>query len=172
MADNITGKFIERIRKDKKLLLIIVLGLSGMLLILLSGTGQNKKENTDDSLDMIQTVEKRMTKELEELIRTVDGAGRVKVMITVDSLEERIVAVNENSKAEEDSYENIKEYVIIEESGNQDGLTLKIITPVIRGVGITCEGASSSVVKQEITRLVSATLGISQSRIQVTKMQE
>lgn len=172
MADSIISKFRLKIKQDKKLLMIIIAGFIGIFLIFLSGTGQDKKENTENTAEKIQTAEERMAKELEELIKTVEGAGKVKVMITVDSLEERIVAVNENNKAEDDSYENMQEYVIIENSGKQDGLTLKIITPVIRGVGITCEGASSNVVKQEITMLVSATLGIPQNRIQVTKMQE
>lgn len=172
MADSIISKFRLKIKQDKKLLMIIIAGFIGIFLIFLSGTGQDKKENTENTAEKIQMAEERMAKELEELIKTVEGAGKVKVMITVDSLEERIVAVNENNKAEDDSYENMQEYVIIENSGKQDGLTLKIITPVIRGVGITCEGASSNVVKQEITMLVSATLGIPQNRIQVTKMQE
>lgn len=172
MADSIISKIKLKIKQDKKLLMIIIAGFIGIFLIFLSGTGQDKKENTENTAEKIQMAEERMAKELEELIKTVEGAGKVKVMITVDSLEERIVAVNENNKAEDDSYENMQEYVIIENSGKQDGLTLKIITPVIRGVGITCEGASSNVVKQEITMLVSATLGIPQNRIQVTKMQE
>ncbi len=172
MADNIIGKLKLRLKQDKKLFAIILAGFIGIILIFLSGTGQSEKENEDNTSERIESAEQRIAKELEELIKTVDGAGKVKVMITVDSLEERIIAVNENSKTEGDSCENVREYVIIESSGSQDGLTLKVTAPIIRGVGITCEGGASSVVRQEITRLVSATLGIPINRIQVTKMQE
>jgi len=60
--------------------------------------------------------------------------------------------------------------VIVENSGDSDGLLLKITAPVIRGVGITCEGADTASVKQEIIRLVSASLGVPVNRIWVTQM--
>ena len=92
-------------------------------------------------------------------------------MVTVDSLEERTLAENYETESGE-NYQHKSEYVLIEQSGDSDGLTLKITAPVIRGVGITCEGAASSAVRQEIIRLVSAALGISVNRIWVTTMKE
>ena len=68
----------------------------------------------------------------------------------------------------ESEYKN--EYVIVEGSGASEGLLLKITAPVIRGVGITCEGGGTLAVKQEIIRLVSAALGVPVNRIWVTKM--
>lgn len=161
-----------RIKKDKKLIVIISLGLAGMLLLLISGGSGNKTEKENTNEHNVSEIESRIERELTELIKSVDGAGKVKVMVTLDSLEERIVAKNNETGREADSYEEKNEYVLTETSGDTDGLTLKIITPVIRGVGISCEGADSEIKKREIVKLVCSALGIAENRIWVTKMQE
>ena len=164
-----TEKITERLKKDKKLLFIVILGFSGMLLLLFSGNTKTEaapKENNGE----ISAVEKELEEKLASLVKTVEGAGRVKVMVTVDSLEERTVAINTQNENGENKSEYKSEYVIVENSGDSDGLLLKITAPVIRGVGITCEGADTASVKQEIIRLVSAALGVPVNRIWVTDM--
>lgn len=165
-------KFISKLKQDKKLLFIIILGISGMLLLLLSGSTDKKSETVSSDKEELYEISDRMEKELEDLLRTVQGAGKVKVMVTVDSLEEKTVAVNTEHESSSESTDFKDEYVIIENSSGSDGLVLKITAPVIRGVGISCQGATSAQVKQEITRLVSAALGIPVNKIWVTQMQE
>ena len=159
------------LRKDKKLIFIMALGIIGMILLLLSRTTGEKKEEVKDSYDTA-SVEAEIEERLSALIRTVEGAGKTRVMVTVDSLYERTLAENSEIESGEKGYQEKSDYVIIEQSGDTDGLTLKVTTPVIRGVGITCEGAASASVKQEITRLVSAALGVPVNRIWVTTMKE
>lgn len=162
---------INRLRQDKKLLFIILLGLAGMLLILLSGTGEKKTAETDNNEAEIVDVQQRTEKKLVALLESVKGAGKVKVMVTVDSLEEKIYAVNTETESRADEHSFTDEYVIVEESGDDGGLVIRVTAPVIRGVGITCEGAASAEVREEIIRLVSAALGIPVNRIWVTAMQ-
>lgn len=165
-------KFINRIKQDKKLLFIILLGLSGMVLLLFSGSSDRSvKEEKTENTDVYETAEK-IEKELEELLRTVDGAGKVKVMVTLDCLEERSAAKNTESESSDSSSDTNEEYVLIDSDNGTDGLILKTTAPVIRGVGISCQGAVSPTVKQELTRLTSAALGVPVNRIWVTKMKE
>ncbi len=162
---------INRLKQDKKLLFIIILGFAGMLLILLSGAGGEKPAETNKNEADVFAIQNKTEKKLEMLLESVKGAGKVKVMVTVDSLEETIYAVNTETESRADEYSFSDEYVLIEKSGDDDGLIIKVTAPVIRGVGITCEGADSAGVKEEIIRLVSAALGISVNRIWVTVMQ-
>lgn len=164
--------FINKIKKDKKLIIIIALGLAGMLLLLFSSSSSQSSEPKAAEKSDIGSVEQGIERQLTELLKSVDGVGRVKVMVTLEALEERIVAQNTESESDSDSSEEKNEYVLLEDSGDTDGLTLKIITPVIRGVAISCEGAVSSAMKQEIIKLVSTGLGIPSSKVWVTKMQE
>ena len=164
--------FIDKLKKDKKLVIIMSLGILGMVLLLFSSVMPEKNQVVSEEKSDIGIVEQRIEKQLTELLKSVDGAGKVKVMVTLDSLEERIVAQNSESESDSGSIEKKIEYVLSETSGDTDGLTLKIITPVIRGVAICCEGAVSSTMKQEIIKLVSTGLGIPSSKVWVTKMQE
>ncbi|MBR3767475.1 MAG: hypothetical protein IKL10_04450 [Clostridia bacterium] len=164
--------FIKKIKQDKKLIFIVILGILGMLLLCFStiGEGNVKSEKSENSdVDAIQqSIEKRLV----TLLKSVDGVGDVKVLVTLDCLEEKVIAFNTESESSADSYEYSDEYVLVENSGDTDGLTTKVIMPVVRGVGISCQGASSNVVKQEITKLVCSALGISANKIWVTLMQE
>ena len=167
--NKLTEKIARRLKADKRLLFIVLLGLAGMILLLFSGTEKNEAPAADSSTD-ITAVEAQLEEKLSSLIKTVKGAGRVRVMVTVDCLQERTVAINTETESGENESTYKGEYVIVESSGDSDGLLLKITAPVIRGVGITCEGADSLAVKQEIIRLVSAALGVPVNRIWVTGM--
>lgn len=169
--DNRLKEVFSRLKKDRKLIVILTAGLLGMLLLLFSGTSE-KKDDTKEGDGGLYEAQTEIEARLEALLKTVEGAGRIRVMVTVDSLYEKTVAVNTESESAENEESYKGEYVLIEQSGDTDGLVLKITSPVIRGVGITCEGADSSQVKQEIIRLTSAALGVSVNRIWVTTMKE
>ncbi len=165
-------KFIVRIKQDKKLMLIVFIGLVGILLLCLSAlpSADGKSEvNNENSFALVQ---EQIEKELEELISTVEGAGKTKVLVSIECLEERTFAVNTESESSQDSTEYKEENVLIDASGGTDGLIINVTAPVIRGVGITCEGGGSVIVQQEITLLVSAALGVAQNKIKVSKMKE
>lgn len=163
--------FGERLKKDKKLLVLLAMSILGMLLILFSGTGQSAEDATSDTVSLKQA-ETEIEERLTLLLKSVEGAGRVRVMVTVDSLYEKTVAINTESESGENEQSYKSEYVLIEQSGDSDGLVLKITSPVIRGVGITCDGGEAASVKQELIRLTSAALGIPVNRIWVTAMKE
>ena len=165
-------KFIEKIKQDKKLLFIVLLGLVGMILLLFSGNGNDSSEAKETEKNDIYETAGKIERELEELLRTVDGAGKVKVMVTIDSLGEKTAAINTEKESSDSSSDINEEYVLLDSDKGTDGLILKITAPVIRGVGISCQGAVSPTVKQELTRLTSAALGVPVNRIWVTKMKE
>ena len=169
--DSRLKEVLSGLKKDKRLMAICAAAFIGIVLILFSGTSSEKKESSADSGTVYET-EYEIEQRLTALLKTVDGAGRVSVMVTVDSLYEKTVAINTESESGENEESYKGEYVLIEQSGDSDGLVLKITSPVIRGVGITCEGAASSQVKQEIIRLTSAALGIPVNRIWVTTMKD
>ena len=50
--DKTAKNLIESLKKDKKLIFIIALGIFGMILLLLSGTTEGKKEEVKDSYDL------------------------------------------------------------------------------------------------------------------------
>lgn len=162
---------LKKIKVDKKILMILSLGLVGIILLAVSEIMPEEKAESTGSEEGEESVsfheyEKSLEERLEILLESINGAGEVKVMVTVESNDEKVYAT-ESSKSE--SRED-KKYVLIDEDGNDTGLLLKISQPEIRGVGVVCQGAESPQVRQEITATVTSVLGISSNRVNISKM--
>ena len=164
-------KLYEKIKGDKKILLITLLGLTGCFLLglsqMLSSSSAEAYSQTD--IQWLE-VEEKTAARLEELLKDVDGVGRVQVFVSLESLTESVYATNSDYSQNEEKSEGTEEYVIVEQDGEDNGLIIKTLMPVYRGVAVSCEGGGSSVVKNEVTKLVTAALGINANRVYVTKM--
>lgn len=157
-----------KLKKDKRVLAVVGIGILGMLLLLLSDTGTKKTSPTDTSLPYGTEAEKELETRLEKLLGNVVGVGKVKVMVTFDGTWEDIYAQN----GEEKDGEKNEEYVIVKESGDDTGLKLRSVRPEIRGVGVSCEGAGSAAVRENVTALICASLGIPSNRVYVVQAVE
>ena len=162
---------------NKKTALFVILGLAGMFLILISemdfGADNDKKEILDDNFSTVEYCD-YLENKVEQIVRSIDGAGETRVMITLSETTEYIYATNDkssrkstDSSADTDS-EN--EYVIIEKDNNDTGLLLKTIEPKVRGVAVVCEGGGNPQVQQQIYSAVGAVLSLSTSRISISKL--
>ncbi len=161
---------LNKIRKDKKMLVLIAIGLAGMLLILLSETGSETERKSENS-EYIVLNESELAAELEKLIENIDGAGKTKVMITFDCYEETVYAYDLRENISEDGdRDSEREYILIDSGQTQQGLKLKMISPVVKGVAVVCQGGNSSVIREQITSAVSALFDISSNKISVALM--
>lgn len=133
----------EKVRK-----IIVISGIIGIALIFISSyvdfgsfTDSSKNEFSVDSYS--QQIENG----LSSAISKIEGAGKTKVMLTM---------------------ENSKELVYI------DGTTTKTkeIQPLIRGVLVLCEGGDDPAVVERITQAVTKTLGISSAKVCIAKLSE
>ncbi len=163
---------IEKLKADKRLAASAVLLAGVIILVLLSLPGKETKKKaamqtepakTDYSADL----EQRLT----EFIASIEGAGSVKVMVTLESGEEQVFARDNDSSAEtgadgRNNWKEKSEYIIID----GEAVRVKVLSPEVRGVAVVCTGADSEKVRQEITGAVCALLGISAARVSVTKM--
>lgn len=162
-------KILSRLKSDKKMTAIICIGLAGIVLltfseIIPSDKEKNGKEET--KTEMHDDYEKKLEERLTKIVSSINGAGRTRVMVTLDSGDESVYAVKE--KSADGSRE--REYIVVDSNNSESGLLLKVIEPEIRGVAIVCEGADSANVRQEIIASVSAVLGISTNRISIAKI--
>ena len=60
--------------------------------------------------------------------------------------------------------------MIVEVNGEKTGLALSVASPEVRGVAVSCEGGGSARVRQEVSSLVCAALGVNASRVYVSKL--
>lgn len=171
MKDKIKA-FIKQTMEEKRLFLIVVCGLSGIALLVAGEVFVDKTEGEASSDNSVSTsfsvsdYEIELETRLTEIIETIDGAGKVKVMLTIDCSDENVYATE--NKSDSDSEE--RNYVVVETDGNDSGILLKVSMPEIRGVAVVCHGADSAKVREEITGVLTAVLGISTNRVNISKM--
>lgn len=164
-------------KSEKRVRILAAIGVLGILLICLSEflpqsqKAKTKQETTARSdADFCQQTEAK----LAETIAEMQGAGRVKVMLTLESSDERIYATDEKSDIKtggsttQQSYD--AQYVLIDGASGDEGMLLKTNSPQVKGVIIVCDGGDDPTVVNQITNAVCATLGIGANRVSVLKM--
>ena len=184
MSGGIPKSFIEFLR-NKKSAAILFIGLLGIALIFISGTFSETKEPQpeieEETAVTADDYRKQLEQELSEIISYIDGAGEVKILITMETGTEDVYAVEKKTEektsqsAEDDSgssegeYKEENKYVTVKrKDGSEDAVLRKQIMPKIRGVLVVCDGGGNSVVKEKITQAVSGALNISGGKVFVT----
>ena len=178
----IVKKFLSGISPDRRRRAIVALGLIGLTLIFISSFIPHERGETETAAQpppeavSEDDYRKTLEQELIEMISSIDGAGSVKVMITMDSTAEDIFAVDKNeseslSSSQEGetrrSAEN--EYVIVKgKDGGEQAVLKKQRMPEIRGVLVVCSGGASSVTREKVTQAVAGALGVERSKVVVT----
>ena len=175
-------KLPEKWRGDKKLLLIAGLCAAGVLLIALSAIPGKSKEQTPpantpqvnqaDVSDYVTQLEDKLAR----LISEIDGAGRTRVMLTLESGAEEVYAGDEQLKtgstSQGESRELRFEYITLRaKDGSEQGLLLTVVQPRVRGAAVVCEGGGSALVQTAILQTVTAVLDVSSARVSISRMQ-
>ena len=155
--------FLSKLKADKKTLMIASLGLIGVLLLAFSGAKGEKtvSPGREEAYDVT-----RLEAELTSLLKSVDGVGKVRVMITCEDLGRSVYAKNHEEKQTGSADEREDEFVLTDGGG----LLIGTVLPEVRGVGVCCEGGGSAVIRREVSELVAAALGIPINRVKVAKM--
>lgn len=116
-------------------------------------------------------------KELAQSLSRIDGAGRVEVMLSLESGEESVFASNVNESTQSSDTSNSESYqsetaVVSDGSYGETPILIKNKYPAFRGAVILCEGADNSSVCLEITNAVTALCGISSDHVSISKLSE
>ena len=170
-------KKLKNMPKDKRMMtVVVILGITGLVLIMISSLVP-KEEKTDEleytTTEKISSAEDyriETEKRLENFLSSIDGAGNVKVYLTVGSDERYIYATEGRRSKSENKTEEERKYVLIGGGSDKSALIETVETPAITGAVIACSGFDSPTVQEQIYRAVSAALGIPTGKIYVTKL--
>lgn len=132
-----------------------------------------------DEDNYVQNMEKR----LEAALSRLEGAGEVKVMITLSSSAEVVLqkdAASSLSETEENDGEGGSRYIKVQDTEESTVYTsegsqsvpyvVKTITPRVEGVIVLAEGAGEGNVSMEILDAVRVIFGIEAHRVKVLKL--
>ena len=172
MANNVKELF-EKIRNsDKKLKFLIIAGLIGIGLIMLSDMPFFSSEKTVKSTDEYSYEEyvESLEEKCEKHIENIEGAGECSVMITLKNSKESVYARNSQESQNDGSFSNSYEYVLYKDNGSETPVLVKQFYPQVMGASVVCSGADNPAVKESITRFLSSVFDISSSKISVSKL--
>ena len=151
----------ELFAKQNRAKLAVVLGAAAMVLILLSElipAPSALTVSTPETTPTAAQYKQQLEQQLETLIGQVEGAGKTTVMLTLESGEETIYALDTLSGQTQSQ----QTHVLLD-----DGTALEETTylPTVCGVAVVCEGGGDVRVAARITELVAALLDVPTNRI-------
>ena len=180
--------------KDKNTWLII--GIVGLLLLVialpsgktvdapgdLSGdaaaAGQTEAgDQTEAAPDTaVQTATEDLEHRLEETLSLIDGAGRVRVMLTLKDHGEKVVEkdtarrVDGGSDAAAGAEDTSENTVYTKNGSAETPYVSNQLTPQVEGVLVVAQGGGNSMVKQNILQSVMALFPLEAHKITIVKM--
>lgn len=162
---NIKFNFLDKIRSNKKIqIILIVVILAILLLTLLGSYGFFSKEEvvTDEVSSYVNNLEKQ----LSSVLSKVEGAGNVNVIITVESGMETVIAMKTTTK-EENGVITTEEVPILV---NGKTVVLKEMYPKIIGVLLVVQGANNFAVNYKLQQATISLLNIELDQIEILTM--
>ena len=162
----LANKMICAISKYKYAVVVLLIGIA-LLLIPQKTQSAPTVENTQEQCTQI--IE---TTELEEILQSVQGAGKVKVLLSVATGEKTIYQTDSEANTSSDSNSTKQETVIVTDGQRAEaGLINQVNPPTYLGAIVVCEGADSPSVRLSVTQAVARITGLGSDSICVLKME-
>ena len=162
-------KWTGLLKKYRLAALVVLLGVVLMLL----PTGGSKAQTSGDSGELpgevfsLEETEQRMA----EVLGTIDGVGRVRIMLTLRA--GSTLRLAEDSSLSDSTGGQTKQekqvLTVNRGSGRQEVVVTQQLYPTYQGAVVVCEGAGSSSVRLAVVNAVSVLTGLSSDRISVVK---
>ncbi|HHT51302.1 MAG TPA: hypothetical protein GXZ78_07570 [Eubacteriaceae bacterium] len=170
---------------NKNIQNLIIIGLIGIAIVM-AGTfffegGQRKptsSNNLPTELSQIIDYETKLKKELEETLASIEGVGRVEVMLTVANEKEVEIAYSktqsQNLTQEKDNQggeriidqNNLTETaVMVNENGVNSPFIIRENRPEIKGVVVVAEGAHDATIKYQLNKAVQIALDLPSHKV-------
>jgi len=177
MNNILNMKDLLRNKKEEVKKAVALLFVLGVSIMIIGSSEIFRQEKETENVPVIQTENyyNETEKKLEEILGSVSGAGKVKVMITYSQSSEKVAAQQvrreEQGGGESSSfYENT--YVLKDTTdGGTDAVVLTEYMPLPLGVLIVAQGGDNIYVKQSLSSAAQALLGVPAHKIEVLKME-
>ncbi|AYD40595.1 stage III sporulation protein AG [Clostridium fermenticellae] len=205
---NILDKTIKSIKNNqsnkKNSTNLLILFLSGILIVIAASffksssiseiTGsssennnknQVQKQSTESTGENSEDYETSIQNKLKSTLQSIEGVGKVDVMVSFEGSEEQVPAVNVNDSTntteEKDTTGGVRNsvqknngstVVITNNDGKSEPLILKKYKPKVEGVCVVAEGAENDLTQLRITKAVMDLFNLPQDKVNVYPMKK
>lgn len=158
-------KIKQAVKKYRYPLLVLLIGV----ILMLIPTG--KKQQTQQVPAPEPTVPVTdLQEELQNILAQVQGAGKVRVLLSVSKGETTVYQTDSDVSGGENGVCRVDTVIITGTDRGQSGLIQHIDPPLYLGALVVCQGADSPSVRLAITNAVSSITGLGADKITVLKM--
>ena len=185
-ALEIWKKAVSIFNTDKKIKWIVLIGMIGILLILLSEILPQHTTAPQDAVSVYidnETFCRQTEEKIYNLVSSIQGVGEAQVWVTLESgaeyvyLQEEIRNTDTTKDYDSEGVKTLREkdnseqkYILVNKNGEEQPLLQKQLEPTVQGVVIVCEGAGSAQVNEQVVNAVTCALGISSNRVYVAQL--
>ena len=158
----------ELFRKYKYVGVVLLVGIVLMMI-----PGKDLSDNKTVQIEKLtETNEMNLEERMEEILSCVQGAGQVRVMLSIAKGESSVYQTDSTySQSDNNTDTRTQTILITDSSRNETGLVYQKNPPIYQGAIILAQGADDPQVKLAIVDAVMDVTGLGADRISVLKMQ-
>ncbi len=138
----------------KKLVLFLI-AAGGVVLLLISGIFGGEEKKSEEYTDVGFYTE-YLEGRIRELCESIDGVEEAVVFLTLDCSSEYVYRDDGAS-----------DFLILSGGDGEEAVKLCEIYPRVRGIAVVCTGGELARIKETVTELLSAALGLPTNKIKV-----
>ena len=149
-------KIKELFKLDKSKLIIIGAAALGIILMLMSSNTEHSEQKETPEYTEIGFYTTYLDERIIDLCNSIYGVSETKVFLTLDTSSEYIY-----------QGDGVSDFLILSSEEGETAVKLCEIYPRVRGIAVVCEGGDSPRIKETVTALLSAALGLPTNKIKV-----
>lgn len=146
------SKFFSRHKKE---LITLLLAAVGAVLLIIGEFDFGKDETAVQEYTDVGFYTEYLEDKIEKMCKSISGIDEAEVLLTLDCSSEYIYG------------ESASDYLILKKNDGEEAAMLREIYPKVRGIAVVCTGGDLPRIKETVTELLSASMGISVSKIKV-----
>ena len=151
---------------EKYKYVLLVMAAGAVLLLLPLGSAGGEQENPGTAAGTTQEFDLETFEEkLEQALSQVQGAGDVKVVLSIQTGQRQILA--EDQEQDGDGAYHTATVTLGRGSGNQEVVPLQTVAPQFRGALVVCPGGGDPKVRLDLAQAVGALTGLGADRITI-----
>lgn len=152
----------------------LLIFFAGVALMLLPGKQEKTaaQQPAQPAASVLQT-QQQVQSELEALLCSIDGAGRVKLMLTCAGSERSVYQTDERTVTSATGT-TVERETVLQPSGSAEKQPVVEMTRAAEYLGalVVCDGAERASVRLAILQAVSSLTGLASNKIAVVKMKQ
>lgn len=160
------SKTLEKIRKNKKIQYILIVAILAIMVVFFVFDFDGEDNTTINQNDVANEYVLQLENKLSKCLSQVKDAGKVSVVISVESGMETVLAMDTITKETSSGTETQTTPIVI----NGKTVVVKEMYPKITGVLIVAEGAKNLSVMNRLEQATISLLDIDINQIQILSM--